>query len=113
LCIKTPFLPLVPRRGGGSSIREKTTTALPKVADTGHNEWKSANIAPVRYCASYPSLKVHIDTQTNDWLYDDRETKDDAAPPTYEEAISQVDDLIANFGYVGPSEIPLSDFKSE
>jgi hypothetical protein len=115
LCIKTPFRPLFVPKNDLSGV-VSTDASIPNVADTGQIDWRSANVMPVRYCASYPTLKVHTGTSVDasDWLNPESEASDIEArpPPSYEESIKQQDEAFVDVDLMTPSCIPMTDFKS-
>lgn len=117
LCAKTPFHPLFSQKIGEEEISGtvKTDASLPNVADTRQNDWKSANVMPVRYCSAYPNLRLQPDTSGNDWLHSDADVSDmeTQPPPSYEEAMQQQDDAFVDVDFMTPTDIPLTDFSSE
>lgn len=113
--MKIPFRPLFFEKEYSDceiSGTVKTDASLPNVADTRQNEWKSANVMPVRYCAAYPNLRVQNDD--SDWLHPDADVSDleTQPPPSYEEAMDQQDDAFVDVELMTASEVPLSDFSS-
>jgi hypothetical protein len=69
---------------------------------------------PVRYCASYPTLKVHTEVDHGDWLNPEADSSDmETHPPSYEEAIKEQTDAFVDVELMTPSVcIPMTDFKS-
>lgn len=100
LCIPTPFIPIFrTQQTDAKTSGEPNQNSAPLAADTTQTEWKSANFAPIRYCQTYPNLKVSVATQIEndreegpEWLHD--QSKEVGPPPTYDEAIKQGDGFV-------------------